>query len=112
MLPIISLFAGAGGLDLGFQRAGFTTVVANEWDKKICPTYCANFPDVKLLEGDIRAIDESNFPKNIVGLIGGPPCQSWSEAGGLRGIDDERGKLFYEYIRILHAVQPLEIVAQ
>ena len=56
MLKLISLFSGAGGLDLGFHKAGFKTVVANEWDAKICPTYRANFPDVRLIEGDIRNI--------------------------------------------------------
>ncbi len=112
MSSLISLFSGAGGLDLGFQRAGFHTEVANELDKKICPTYKANFPTVKLLEGDIRLLASSAFPDNVLGLIGGPPCQSWSEAGTLRGINDERGKLFYDYIRILRDKQPLFFVAE
>lgn len=55
-MNLISLFSGAGGLDLGFHRAGFTTVIANEFDKKICPTYRANFPNVRLIEGDVRNI--------------------------------------------------------
>ena len=53
-MNLISLFSGAGGLDKGFHNAGFHTVVANEFDKKICPTFKANFPDTKLIEGDIR----------------------------------------------------------
>lgn len=112
MSSIISLFSGAGGLDLGFTRAGFHTEVANELDKKICPTYKANFPTVKLLEGDIRLLASSAFPDNVLGLIGDPPCQSWSEAGTLRGINDERGQLFYDYIRILRDKQPLFFVAE
>ena len=112
MLKLISLFSGAGGLDLGFHKAGFKTVVANEWDAKICPTYRANFPDVRLIEGDIRNIPSSEFPDDAVGIIGGPPCQSWSEAGALRGIEDARGQLFYEYIRILRDKQPLFFVAE
>lgn len=121
-MNIISLFSGAGGLDLGFHKAGFTTVVANEYDKKICPTFRANFPDVKLIEGDIRKIKEEDFPSNkdcplegpynVHGIIGGPPCQSWSEAGSLRGIEDDRGQLFYDYIRILKETQPLFFVAE
>ncbi len=111
-MKLISLFSGAGGLDLGFHNAGFKTVVANEYDSEICPTYRANFPDVKLVEGDIRQIPSSAFPDNVAGIIGGPPCQSWSEAGALRGIEDSRGKLFYEYIRILRDKQPLFFVAE
>ncbi len=111
-MKIISLFSGAGGLDLGFHNAGFRTVVANEYDGEICPTYRANFPGVRLIEGDIRKILSSAFPDNVAGIIGGPPCQSWSEAGTLRGIEDSRGRLFYEYIRILRDKRPLFFVAE
>lgn len=109
---LISLFSGAGGLDLGFHKAGFNTLVANEYDSKICPTFRANFPEVQLIEGDIRQISSSDFPSGICGIIGGPPCQSWSEGGSLRGIEDARGQLFYEYIRILRDKQPLFFVAE
>ncbi|MBP5421573.1 MAG: DNA cytosine methyltransferase [Paludibacteraceae bacterium] len=111
-MNLISLFSGAGGLDLGFHKAGFITVTANEYDKKICPTFRENFPDVELLDGDIRDIPSSIFPDNIDGIIGGPPCQSWSEAGSLKGIEDARGQLFYEYIRILRDKKPLFFVAE
>lgn len=111
-MAIISLFSGAGGLDLGFHKAGFKTAVANEYDSKICPTFRRNFPDVCLIEGDIRHINETLFPKGIDGIIGGPPCQSWSEGGAKRGIEDPRGQLFRDYIRILKSVQPLFFVAE
>lgn len=111
-MTLISLFSGAGGLDLGFHLAGFKTIVANEIDANICPTYKANFPEVKLIEKDIRHIPSSDFPDGITGIIGGPPCQSWSEAGSLKGIEDKRGQLFYEYIRILKHKQPLFFVAE
>lgn len=111
-MRLISLFSGAGGLDRGFHKAGFHTVVANEYDKKICPTFRANFPNTHLIEGDIRQIPSHLFPKNPVGIIGGPPCQSWSEAGSLKGINDARGQLFYEYIRVLRDTQPLFFVAE
>lgn len=111
-MNLISLFSGAGGLDKGFHNAGFYTVIANEFDPKICPTFRENFPDTELIEGDIRNINSSSFPDKITGIIGGPPCQSWSEGGALRGIDDPRGQLFYEYIRILKDKQPLFFVAE
>ena len=111
-MRLISLFSGAGGLDKGFHNAGFRTVVANEFDPKICPTFRANFPEVNLIEGDIRDIPSDVFPEHVTGIIGGPPCQSWSEAGSLKGIEDARGQLFYEYIRILRDTQPLFFVAE
>ena len=111
-MKVISLFSGCGGLDLGFERAGFKIPVANEFDKKIWETFKINHPNTRLIEGDIRNIQETDFPDKIDGIIGGPPCQSWSEAGSLRGIDDERGQLFYEYIRILREKQPKFFLAE
>ena len=111
-MKIISLFSGCGGLDLGFERAGFEISIANEYDPTIWETYKINHPSAKLIEGDIRNIQESDFPDDIDGIIGGPPCQSWSEAGSLRGINDSRGKLFYDYIRILKSKQPKFFLAE
>lgn len=109
-MKLISLFAGAGGLDLGFEKAGFEIVSANEYDKKIVETYRKNHR-TPLIVGDICKIPSSEFP-DADGIIGGPPCQSWSEAGSLRGIDDPRGKLFFEYIRILHDKKPMFFLAE
>lgn len=109
---LISLFSGCGGLDLGFKRAGFDVVVANEFDKAIYPTFKLNHPETKLIEGDIRKISSLDFPNFIDGIIGGPPCQSWSEAGSLRGIDDDRGRLFFDYIRILKDKCPKFFLAE
>lgn len=111
-MKVISLFSGCGGLDLGFEKAGFEIPVANEFDKKIWDTFEANHPKTKLIKGDIRNIKESDFPDEIDGIIGGPPCQSWSEAGALRGIDDERGQLFFDYIRILKEKKPKFFLAE
>lgn len=111
-MKVISLFSGCGGLDLGFERAGFEIPVANEYDSTIWPTFQANHPKTTLIKGDIRKIKESDFPNDIDGIIGGPPCQSWSEAGALRGIEDARGKLFYDYIRILKEKQPKFFLAE
>lgn len=110
-MNLISLFSGAGGLDLGFEKAGFTIAMANEYDKDIWDTYEKNH-SAPLIKGDIRNIKEADFPDEIDGIIGGPPCQSWSEAGALRGIEDERGKLFYDYIRILKEKQPMFFLAE
>ena len=109
-MKLLSLFSGAGGLDLGFEKAGFEIVAANEYDKTIWETYEKNHK-AKLIKKDIREIVSNELPKTD-GIIGGPPCQSWSEAGSLRGIDDPRGKLFYEYIRILKDKQPKFFLAE
>lgn len=108
---IVSLFSGAGGLDIGFKKAGFDVIYANEYDKKIWGTFEFNFKDIALDKRDIRNISSSEIP-DCIGIIGGPPCQSWSEAGNLGGIHDPRGKLFYEYIRIIKDKKPLFFVAE
>lgn len=111
-MKVISLFSGCGGLDLGFERTGFDIPVANEFDSTIWKTYRLNHPRTKLLTEDIRKISDDEFPRDVDGIIGGPPCQSWSEAGALRGIDDPRGKLFWDYIRILRAIKPKFFLAE
>lgn len=111
-MKVISLFSGCGGLDLGFERAGFQIPIANEYDKTIWDTFKANHPKTHLIEGDIRKVNETEFPEDIDGIIGGPPCQSWSEAGALRGINDARGQLFFDYIRILRSVKPKFFLAE
>ncbi len=110
-MKVISLFSGAGGLDLGFEQAGFEIAMANEYDKTIWATYERNHK-APLIKGDIRNIKESDFPSDIDGIIGGPPCQSWSEAGALRGINDSRGQLFFDYIRILKDKKPKFFLAE
>lgn len=110
-MKVISLFSGAGGLDLGFEKAGFEIAMANEYDKTIWATYEKNHK-APLIKGDIRNIKESDFPSDIDGIIGGPPCQSWSEAGSLRGINDSRGQLFFDYIRILKDKKPKFFLAE
>ena len=110
-MDIVSFFAGAGGLDLGFQKAGFNIVWANEYDKEIWETYKKNHPDTILDKRSIVKIDESEVP-DCDGIIGGPPCQSWSAAGALRGINDKRGQLFFDFIRMLDAKKPKFFLAE
>lgn len=111
-MNLISLFSGCGGLDLGFEKAGFKTIWANEYDREIWATYQQNFPQTQLDTRSIRDIPSHDIPNNLSGVIGGPPCQSWSEAGAQRGIADERGQLFFEYIRVLRDKQPLFFLAE
>ncbi len=110
-MKIVSFFAGAGGLDLGFKNAGFDVVWANEYDKDIWETYEKNHPQTTLDRRSIVDIHEDEVP-GCDGIIGGPPCQSWSEAGALRGIKDKRGQLFYDFIRILEAKKPKFFLAE
>ena len=108
---VVSLFSGAGGLDKGFEQAGFDIIWANEYDPSIWETFEYNFPNTHLDKRNIRNVPSFDIP-DCIGIIGGPPCQSWSEAGALRGINDERGKLFYEFIRILRDKKPLFFLAE
>lgn len=110
-LKIVSFFAGAGGLDLGFSKAGFEVIWANEFDKDIWSTYRLNHPNTILDTRSITKINADEVP-DCDGIIGGPPCQSWSEAGALKGIEDQRGQLFFDFIRILSAKQPKFFVAE
>jgi DNA (cytosine-5)-methyltransferase 1 len=111
-MKIASFFSGAGGLDRGFENAGFEIVWANEYDKSIWETYEKNFPKTKLDKRSIVKIEPSDLPDGIDGMIGGPPCQSWSEAGALRGIDDHRGQLFFNYIEMIKAKRPKFFLAE
>ena len=108
---VISLFTGAGGLDLGFEKAGFSVVWANEFDKDIWETFEKNHSHTRLCRKSICDVAESEIP-DCIGIIGGPPCQSWSEGGAKRGLADERGRLFFEYIRVLKAKKPLFFLAE
>jgi DNA (cytosine-5)-methyltransferase 1 len=110
-MKIVSFFAGAGGLDLGFEKAGFNVVWANEYDKEIWETYEKNHPNTVLDRRSITDIPSEDVP-DCDGIIGGPPCQSWSEAGSKRGIADKRGQLFYEFMRILADKKPKFFLAE
>lgn len=111
MYQVASFFSGAGGLDLGFKKADFSIIYANEYDKEIWETYSKNHPETLLDKRSITEIDSSEVPA-CDGIIGGPPCQSWSEAGMRRGINDDRGKLFFEFIRILENKSPAFFLAE
>ena len=104
-MKVCSLFSGIGGIDLGFQQAGFDIVWANEIDKYAVATYRKNFGNDYIVEKDLRKIDVSLIPDFDV-LVAGFPCQSFSSAGKQRGFDDERGQLFFEIVRVVEEKQP------
>lgn len=84
---VCSLFAGIGGIDIGFQQAGFDIIWANEYDSAACRTYRKNFGDSCLVEGDVRDISASSIP-NFDVLTAGFPCQPFSIAGRQKGFED------------------------
>lgn len=110
VMRLASLFSGVGGLDIGFVQAGFKTIYANDIDKDVWDTYEKN-NGIRIDRRSLFDIPSSDVPE-VDGIIGGPPCQSWSLAGAMRGINDERGQLFYEYIRIIRDKQPKFFVAE
>jgi len=101
----IALFCGAGGLSLGFKRAGYAIVFATDIDRDALASYAAYFPNATVFEGDIRDLHPSLLPNDVDILLGGPPCQGFSSAGQ-QFWDDPRNKLLSEYVRILNAVHP------
>ncbi|MBS1722830.1 MAG: DNA cytosine methyltransferase [Armatimonadetes bacterium] len=110
-IEFVSLFSGCGGLDLGLHQAGFRSVYANEHDARVVPTYRKNFPDTPVTQQDIRTLDASTFPA-ARGIVGSPPCQSWSAAGAQRGASDPRGQLFFLYCDIIAARRPEFFIAE
>jgi len=115
-LTVLSLFSGIGGLDLGFERAGFEIVAMVEWDSDCCKTLNQNKenffgPKAKVIEADITKITpEQIYEGKVDFIIGGPPCQTFSaigrRAGGASGRLDSRGNLFQQYCRLLEHFQP------
>ncbi len=104
-MKVASFFAGCGGLDLGFEQAGYKIVWANEFDSDIYATYELNHPNTMLCKKSIKDVLATDIP-NCDGFIGGPPCQAWSEAGKGLGLNDERGQVFLDYIRLIKDKQP------
>lgn len=102
-LRVIDLFAGIGGIRLGFEKYGCETVFTSEWDKSAQKTYIANFSDEPF--GDITAIDEKIIPQFDI-LLAGFPCQPFSQAGLKKGLADTRGTLFFDVARIINHHRP------
>lgn len=108
---VASMFAGIGGICLGFKQSGFDIAWANEIDKAACKTYRENFGDSYLVEADIRKIDVNNIPDFDI-LTAGFPCQPFSIVGKQKGFNDDRGTLFFEIQRVIKAKQPKVILLE
>lgn len=116
---VISLFSGAGGLDIGFENAGFSIAVAVEIDPSCCDTLRTNRPDLPVINKNITEVTSDEIlkaanlkPLEAALVIGGPPCQSFSIAGLRKGLDDERGKLLFEFVRIVRETLPFGFVLE
>ena len=107
----IELFAGAGGLALGLEKAGFSHLLLNEIDKHAAATLKKNRPLWNVVCDDIKNIDFTPY-KGVDILTGGFPCQAFSYAGKKRGLEDTRGTLFYEFARALKESQAKVFVAE
>lgn len=102
----VELFAGAGGLAIGMEKAGFRHVLLNEMDHFACETLRHNRPDWNVVEGDIHEIDFSAYRDKVDFLSGGFPCQAFSYAGKRLGFEEARGTLFFELARAVKEIRP------
>ncbi|APT85333.1 DNA cytosine methyltransferase [Corynebacterium aquilae] len=102
----IELFAGAGGLALGLEQAGFTSLALVEQDKHAANTLRHNRPEWNVIEADVNEVDFTPFAGHVDLVSGGPPCQSFSYAGKREGFGDTRGTLFSQFARCVQEVQP------
>ena len=113
MLGIVDLFAGCGGLSLGFEMAGFKTLYAVEQDIAASNTYRRNFPNTPVITSDIRYLHpEELIHDNVIGVIGGPPCQGFSYVNVQRSDTDPRNSLFVEFIRFVNYLRPMFFVME
>lgn len=113
---VIDLFSGVGGLSLGFEMAGFNVVLANEYDESIAHAYRVNHPNTNMVVGDITKLNlEETFGewkgKTDV-IIGGPPCQGFSQKGKRKTIHDERNFLFQYYVKVVKLIEPTYFVME
>jgi len=109
-MKIASFFSGAGGLDLGFTNVGFDIVFANDNWEGCWETFEKNH-GIQMNKKSIVEISPDEIPE-VIGFIGGPPCQSWSLAGAMKGINDPRGRLFYNYVNLIREKKPLFFLAE
>ena len=108
----IELFAGAGGMALGMEKAGIEHILLNDFDRYAAATLKKNRPQWHVLHGDVAKIDFRPYRGKVDLLTGGFPCQAFSYAGKKRGLEDTRGTLFYEFARALKETQPKVFLAE
>ncbi|MBJ8129374.1 MULTISPECIES: DNA cytosine methyltransferase [Bacillus cereus group] len=113
---VIDLFAGVGGLSLGFEQEGFEVVLANEYDESIANAYKKNHRNTKMIVGDIAELDIKNIFCPYVGkidvIIGGPPCQGFSQKGQRKTINDDRNFLFKYFVSVVGLIKPMYFVME
>jgi len=109
LFTVVSLFAGAGGLDMGFKNQGFNAIWANDIDKDSCATHSL-WSDAEVIHGDISKIDFCEIPQSDV-ITGGFPCQGFSLAGP-RKIDDKRNVLYRYFVKLVEEKQPYSFIAE
>ena len=113
---VIDLFAGVGGLSLGFEMEGFDILLANEFDQSIATAYKENHKSTNVVVGDITSLDLSKvygeYVNKIDVVIGGPPCQGFSQKGKRKTINDERTFLFKHYVEVVKFVKPKYFVME
>ena len=115
----ISLFAGAGGMDIGAHAAGFNTICAIESDPHCAATLRRNGTRKVVWQADVRVVDPLRlldvlgFKAGEIGLLhGGPPCQPFSQIGKLQGLNDPRGALIFEVLRFVRAIRPAAVLIE
>jgi DNA (cytosine-5)-methyltransferase 1 len=117
-MPVISLFSGAMGLDLGLEEAGIRSSLAVEIDELCCSVMRYNRPDLDVWQTDINHLESQsllarlNNPKDVFLMVGGPPCQSFSSGGKRAGLSDPRGNLIYVYLKLINEVRPQYFVLE
>ncbi|MEV8240345.1 DNA cytosine methyltransferase [Microbacterium testaceum] len=109
-LRMIDLFAGCGGMSIGFAAEGFESVLAVEWDRAAAATYAANFGEGHVIAGDIASVPNDAIPEADI-IIGGPPCQGFSNLG-LKDINDPRNQLWREFMRFVKQSRPKVFVIE
>ncbi|MDO8891796.1 MAG: DNA cytosine methyltransferase [Sulfurimicrobium sp.] len=111
-LTAVSLFSGAGGMDVGFERAGYAILAGNEIDAFACKTYRLNHPQSELLEGDINEhLGRLAAFRNVDVVFGGPPCQGFSVAGKMDP-NDPRSKLVFSFVAVVAALRPRAFIME
>lgn len=113
---VIDLFAGVGGLSLGFEQCGYEVILANEYDGSIAEAYRANHKNTKMIVGDIVELNRdevfSPFTGKVDVIIGGPPCQGFSQKGQRKSINDDRNFLFKYFVSVVELVKPKYFVME
>lgn len=109
---VLELFAGAGGMALGLEKAGLKSVLLNEIDSHACKTLRKNRPEWNVVEGDVSQVDFTPYRDTVDVLAGGFPCQAFSYAGKKLGFEDTRGTLFFEFARAVKEINPKVLLAE